>query len=70
MVIINTPNSAVNYFNSCQTYDKYRMQVTDHRSQVQVRVKAGQSPYLGKKQNKTKQNLKCLLTLITTWNRV
>ena len=52
----NTSNSAVNYLNNCQTYDKYRMQVTDQRSQVQVTVKAGGSPCLGKKtkkQNKT-----------------
>ena len=37
--LYDTPNAAVNYLNSCQTYDRYRMQVTDHRSQVQVRVK-------------------------------
>lgn len=30
------------------------MQVTDHRSQVQVRVKASRSPCLGKKKNKIK----------------
>ena len=62
--LYDTPNAAVNYLNSCQTYDRYRMQVTDHRSQVQVRVKV---TMLRWKKIKLKQ---CFLALIRIWNRV